>query len=286
MATKDKKVLSEVETSEEVITPEPHKTPEELKNAESAATKVAPTPSNEAAEEEAPSVSAADEAKRKQRRNLWLVFAACLILALVLPASFVYMRSVLPTSEPEDLVIVPIPENSDVSKEETKAAEPGKEKKSDDTLGAKYEDWDYHKYGRNIAEPRKGPRIYDSSGEVNPEYYDTYLKASGVDEPHVADLDISPRIKSGTNTEAPSFNQGDGTNTDTDNETSTATIRVLATDSEKNQASFLVDDVFAIVTSGGQIGGTGWFLKMVDGNDVQITNGDDVITLTVNQGTL
>lgn len=222
------------------------------------------------------------ETKTSSRRALWIVFGIFAALALIVPATFVYLKSLEFDNPPTDLVVVPLPGDENSSTAETKTAEPGTSKESSDTFGAEYEDWNYQELGRNLASPKRGPRVYDAASEVNPEFYDTYRKASGVDSPYLSDLDIQIRVKSGTNPISPDSNQnGSG-----ESKPQVAVIRLLSTNPAKNQASFLVDDTFAEVTVGGQIGRTGWFLKVVDGNTVQITNGNDIITLTVNSGTL
>lgn len=234
------------------------------------------------------------------RRTLWIVFGVAVALALIVPASIAYLQSL---NQPplSDVVVVPVAPEQNTSTEATKTTAPVKSTETSDTFGIEYADWNYQELGRNMMKPRKGPRVYDNKGEVNPEYYDTYRKATGKDRPDLADQDIQIRPKSGTNPVQPDRNvstdpnnpyanyDGSGSGTGGGGITKPAdqaVIRLLATKPKQNKGLFLVNDTFAEVTVGGKIVGTGWFLKMVDGNNVQLTNGNDIITLTAGAGSL
>lgn len=265
----------DLEMVEEALVDEPASSPLEESTPE-----LSEKPSPEQALDEILEKEKAEEKKPAgkgiPRRTLWILFGIFALIALIVPAALVYLQS-LNAPLIDDMVLTPVaPQDGTQSKETTKAAEPNVSVEESDTFGAEYAEWDYQTNGRNIAQPMRGPKIYDTYGQVNPEYYDTYRKATGKDDPCLKGIPYEIKTKSGTVVVEP----------DPSENPNVSKVRsdlplFKGTDSSRNNAFFEVDGSVVEVTIGQRVPGTKYTLTFVSRDSVELTDGSEILTYVV-----
>lgn len=223
------------------------------------------------------------------KRLLWFVFGAACILALALPAAYVYLGTLGGPTPSSDVVIVPVIKDGDTSSSETTKTvtpEPTKDEvviaDKRKLLGEEYEDWDYQSLGRNIIAPVKGQRIFDSQNELNPKYEDVYLDTLDIEHhaAEIARLNALPTVSG--RTPASPMPDTDGANPGV---TFTAIkLTGIGTSNGQRVAVFSVDGSTHEAGVGVEIGTTGWAVTSISNTTVVISDGTASRTLVLPNG--
>lgn len=216
------------------------------------------------------------------QRLVWLVFGSACLLALLIPAAYVYFTNVgLPTPS-ENVVIVPVKKDDPASEEETKTVKPANSKPSqtstDESLGEEYEDWDYRQFGRNVLAPAKGKRVMGVDG-LNPEYESTYIDALDLEDHATEASGALPKV-SGRTPASPI--PDDGT---TPGVTFTSIkLTGIGTSNGSPLAVFSVDGTTYEAGVGDEIDATGWSVTSISSTTVVISDGTASRTLVLPNG--
>lgn len=246
-------------------------------------------------------------AKQKRRQMLWALFGVACILAIVLPATFVFLkaRSIANNTSDKPATIVPVNKNNGniksvetTSSETTKTATTVTEDMSSSSDSSSYkeidlEEWNYYVHGCNIFAPARGPRVKDAAGQINAIYKATAYdaldilvnKANGVQItiPVFTDSGESANTD-GTSTSGDTVKVTTSSSSNTSSSTTTKTrmyLDAIGSSSSHKIAVWIVGRTSYQTAIGDQIGSTGWKVTNITSTTATIKNGSKTYTLRV-----
>lgn len=246
-------------------------------------------------------------AKQKRRQMLWALFGVACILAIVLPAAFVFLkaRSIANnTPDNKQATIKPVNEDANIksveatSSETTKTATTVTEDTSSTLDSSSYkevdlEEWNYYVHGCNIFAPARGPRVRDAAGNTNPIYKATVYdaldilinKANGVQMTMpVFAGDAASANTDGTSTSGDTVKVTTSSSSNTSSSTTTKTrmyLDAIGSSSSHKIAVWIVGRTSYQTAVGDKIGSTGWKVTNITSTTATIKNGSKTYTLRV-----
>ena len=248
-------------------------------------------------------------ADQKRRQMLWMIFGIAVILAIILPAGYVFIKargiaSNTPTQEP---IITPV-NNATPGKsaeasstEATKTAATVTEEKTEEAeyREVELEEWNYYVHGFNIFAPARGPRVKAADG-INPIYkatvydaLDIYInKANGVQitVPQIAGTSTDGAEGTANNladdaqAAVDSLNNASSSSSASSGAGTTATriyLDAIGTNDTDKVAVWTIGKTSYQTSVGDTIGSTGWKVTKITDSTATIQNGSKSYTLRV-----
>ena len=246
-----------------------------------------------------------EAAKQKRRQLLWVVFGIACILAIALPATFVFLkaRSIASNTPDNQTTIKPVNDgNATVksieatSSETTKTASTVTEDDSATSDSTSYkevdlEEWNYYVHGYNIFAPARGPRVKDAASQINENYKTTVYdaldilinEANGV---QITIPDFTDTVKTdatGSNSSSnssPQVDTGSGSTSKPPSKTRMY-LDAIGSSSTNKVAIWYVGKTSYQTVVGDKIGSTGWKVTRITSTTATIKNGSKTYTLRV-----
>lgn len=250
-------------------------------------------------------------AKQKRRQLLWMIFGIACILAIILPAAWVFLRarSIASNTPQKQQTIVPVKSNPATqqsaemtsSAEATKTAATVSEEK--ESTKPKYrevdlEEWNYYVHGFNIFAPARGERVKDGSGAVNANYKATVYDALDILVNKANGIQITiPMFSDETATDNNSNTSSDAAASSTNDTVKTSTNSSSSSSSKTTSTRIVLDAIGSSSTEkiaiwaangksyqtevGDKIGSTGWKVLQITSSTATIKNGSKLFTLRV-----
>ena len=244
-----------------------------------------------------------EAAQQKRRQLLWAIFGIACILAIVLPATFVFLkaRSIANNTQDNQATIVPLdngkPNIKSIeasSSETTKTAATITE--DEPTIPAApalkevdLEEWNYYVHAYNIFAPARGPRVKDAAGQTNEIYKATVYDALDILVNEANGIQIT--IPTFTDTPVTDGTDSQSTSGDTittnpkQNSNATSKTRMyldaIGSNSTNKIAVWYVGKTSYQTIVGDSIGSTGWKVTRITSTTATIKNGSKTYTLRV-----
>lgn len=247
-------------------------------------------------------------AQQKKRQIMWTIFGIAIILAIILPAGYVFLKArniASNTTQQQQTTIIPVKNDGTqasvepTSSEATKTAIVTDEDESEpENREVDLEEWNYYLNGFNIFAPAKGARVLGADG-INPTYkatvydaLDIYInKANGIQitvpefagdksDDEGAESTTDGAVDTGTSTTS-----GDDSIVTSDNPKPASVVRIyldaIGSNSTNKVAVWAVGNSSYQTTVGEKIGKTGWKVTKITSTTATITNGSKTYTLRV-----
>lgn len=237
-----------------------------------------------------------DQANEQKRRQLlWTIFAIACVLAIVLPAAWVFLGARMTATDDtqNQRVITPVngqPNTGATSVEVTKSASaaPAHSEEATESVEIDLSQWDYYLSGKNIFAPLEGNRVKDSGGVYNAKYKSTYYDALDIYENKQRGVQVTIPVFSDdpvsvmpTDGSLPSGMINDVITTDPNVTSSRMTLDAIGTEGEKRITMWKVGSESFQAAIGEKIGTTGWTVSKIGDTTAQVVNGSKTFTVRV-----
>lgn len=236
---------------------------------------------------------------RKRRQLMWTIFAIACVLAIVLPAAWVFLGARTNSSGDTEnqRVITPVNDQTSgtaTSVEVTKSASaaPAQSAETTESTEIDLSQWDYYLSGKNIFAPVEGDRVKDAGGTYNRKYKNTIYDALDIYEnkqrgvqvtiPAFSDDPVSAVPSDGS---LPSGLVNDVITTDPNVTSNRMTLDAIGTEGANRITMWKVGTESYQAAIGEKVGTTGWTVAKISDTTVQVVNGTKTFTVRVG-GTL
>lgn len=250
-------------------------------------------------------------AQQKKRQVMWTIFGVAIILAIILPAAFVFLkaRSIASNTTQQQTTIIPVKNNGSegsseaTSTETTKTALVTENSEEPENREVDLEEWNYYVNGFNIFAPAKGPRATAADG-VNPTYeatlydaLDIYINEANAVQITIPKISGVEKVLGDENGDVVPTTDNVGGSTTTDivispsgSSTTTKVTRIyldaIGSTANNKVAVWAVGKTPYQTTVGEMIGKTGWKVTKITATTATITNSSKTYTLRVGGSTV